>query len=198
MRGARDGAGERAIEAVLHAVGIHGGEQDFARAERLAARGPLDGVDAFVVAAAARVDVPAAGRVAARVDGQHHGLRAEFLAQLGDQLGPAHGGGVDADLVGAGHAGCGARRPRERMPPPTVSGMKTLRAVRATTSAMMSRASLEAVMSRKTSSSAPCSVVAVGQFHRIAGIAQVDEVDALDHAAAGDVETGNDALGEHR
>src|ERR1039458_982345 len=43
----------------------------------------------------------------------------------------------------------------ERMPPPTASGMKTLRAVRATTSAMISRASLEAVISRNTSSSAP-------------------------------------------
>ena len=40
-------------------------------------------------------------------------------------------------------------------------------------------------------------VVAVGQLHRIAGIAQVDEVDALDHAAGGDIETGNDAFGEH-
>ena len=49
----------------------------------------------------------------------------------------------------------------ERMPPPTASGMKTLRAVRATTSAMISRASLEAVISRKTSSSAPSLVVAI-------------------------------------
>ena len=40
-------------------------------------------------------------------------------------------------------------------------------------------------------------VVAVGEFDGIAGIAQVDEVDALDDAAAGDVETGNDALGQH-
>src|SRR5271157_2633197 len=43
----------------------------------------------------------------------------------------------------------------ERMPPPTASGMNTFRAVRATTSAMIARASLDAVMSRKTSSSAP-------------------------------------------
>ena len=42
-----------------------------------------------------------------------------------------------------------------RMPPPTARGMNTLRAVRATTSAMISRASEEAVISRKTSSSAP-------------------------------------------
>ena len=35
---------------------------------------------AFVVASAARVDVPLAGPVAAGVDGQHHRLRAEFEA----------------------------------------------------------------------------------------------------------------------
>ena len=42
-----------------------------------------------------------------------------------------------------------------RMPPPTVSGMKTSSAVRATTSTMVSRSSELAVMSRNTSSSAP-------------------------------------------
>ena len=42
----------------------------------------------------------------------------------------------------------------ERMPPPTVSGMKQHAAVRRTTSAMVARPSEEAVISRKTSSSA--------------------------------------------
>ena len=42
-----------------------------------------------------------------------------------------------------------------RMPPPTVNGMKTCSAVRDTTSTMVSRPSDDAVMSRKTSSSAP-------------------------------------------
>ncbi len=42
-----------------------------------------------------------------------------------------------------------------RTPPPTVSGMNTFSAVARTTSMMMSRSSLEAVMSRKVSSSAP-------------------------------------------
>ena len=95
VRGARDGARQSAVEAGLHAVGIHGGQQNLARAECFAARGPLDRVDAFIVAAAARVDVPVAGAVAPRIDGEHHGLRAEFLAEFGDQLGPAHGGRVD-------------------------------------------------------------------------------------------------------
>ena len=44
---------------------------------------------------------------------------------------------------------------RSRMPPPTVSGMKQTSAVRRTTSEMISRPSWLAVMSRKTSSSAP-------------------------------------------
>ena len=42
-----------------------------------------------------------------------------------------------------------------RMPPPTVNGMNTCSAVRYTTSTIVSRASLDAVMSRNTSSSAP-------------------------------------------
>ena len=40
-------------------------------------------------------------------------------------------------------------------------------------------------------------VVARGDLHRVAGVAQFDEVDALDDPAAGDVEAGNDAFGEH-
>ena len=40
-------------------------------------------------------------------------------------------------------------------------------------------------------------VVARGEFHRIAGVAQVDEVHAFDHASGGDVEAGNDSLGQH-
>ncbi len=39
-------------------------------------------------------------------------------------------------------------------------------------------------------------VVAPRDLDRIAGIAQIDEIDALDDAALGDVQTGNDALGE--
>jgi hypothetical protein len=45
--------------------------------------------------------------------------------------------------------------PTPRTPPPTVSGMNTCSAVRWTTSYMVSRPPLDAVMSRKVSSSAP-------------------------------------------
>jgi hypothetical protein len=39
-------------------------------------------------------------------------------------------------------------------------------------------------------------VVAAGDFHRIAGIADFDELDALDHPATIHVQTGNDAFGQ--
>ena len=38
-------------------------------------------------------------------------------------------------------------------------------------------------------------IVAVRDLHRIAGIAQPDEIHALHDAAVGDVQTGNDAFG---
>jgi hypothetical protein len=45
-----------------------------------------------------------------------------------------------------------------RTPPPTVSGMKTCEATASTMCRSRSRSSLVAVMSRKVSSSAPCSL----------------------------------------
>jgi hypothetical protein len=44
----------------------------------------------------------------------------------------------------------------DRIPPPTVNGMKHSAAVRSTTSTIVARASDEAVISKKTNSSAPC------------------------------------------
>ena len=38
-------------------------------------------------------------------------------------------------------------------------------------------------------------VIACGNFNRVACVAQLNKIDALDHAAVGDVETGNDAFG---
>ena len=40
-------------------------------------------------------------------------------------------------------------------------------------------------------------VIGDRRFHRIAGVAQIDEIDALDHAAVFHVEAGNDADFEH-
>ena len=90
VRGARNGFGQRAVEARLHAISIHRSEQDLARPQFFSARSPLDGVDAFIVAASARVNMPFAGALTPRVDRQHDGLRAEFPAQFGNQFGPPY------------------------------------------------------------------------------------------------------------
>ena len=74
--------GQVAIEAGLHAVGIHGSEQNFARAECLAAARPFHRIDPFIVRGRPWCIRSIAGARAAGIDGQHHGLRAELLAQF--------------------------------------------------------------------------------------------------------------------
>jgi hypothetical protein len=102
------------------------------------------------------VDAPARLRAGLElgVDREDDALGAEAVGGLQDEPGSFDRRRVEGDLVRAGsqHRLDVAR---ERRPPPTVSGMKQRSAVAATTSCMILRPSLDAVMSRKTSSSAP-------------------------------------------
>ena len=84
-----------------------------------------------------------------------------------------------------------------RIPPPTVSGMKQTSAVLRTTSQRISRPWWLAVMSRKTSSSAPLVLVTGRDGDRVARVAEVDEVRPLDDPAFVDVQARDDPLGEH-
>ena len=132
--------------------------------------------------------------MAARVDRQHDGLRAEFVAQFGDQLGTPHGRGVDGHLVGAreqdaariGHGADAAADGQRDEDLARGAGHH----VRHDLARVARGGDVE-----KDQFVGAVAVVALGQFDGVARIAQVDEVDALDHAAAGDVEAGNDALG---
>ena len=84
-----------------------------------------------------------------------------------------------------------------RTPPPTVSGMKQASAVRlhhieddaAVLVAGGDVEKAELVRARR--------VIGLGDLDRIAGIAQVDEIDALDDAAVLHVEAGNEARLQH-
>ena len=148
----------------------------------------------FVVAAAAGVDVPAAGAMAARVDGQDHGLRAEFPAKLGDQFGAADGGGVDGDLVGAGEQdaariGYRADAAADGQRDENLAGGAG-HDVGHDFAGVAGGGDVE-----EDQFVGAVAVVAIGQFDGVAGIAQIDEVDAFDDAAAGDVEAGDDAFG---
>ena len=85
-----------------------------------------------------------------------------------------------------------------RTPPPTVSGMNTCDA----TASMIEQDHVALVAGRGDVEEGELVgallVVARGDLDRIAGVPQLDEVDALDDTAGGDVEAGNDSLGEHR
>ena len=84
-----------------------------------------------------------------------------------------------------------------RTPPPTVSGMKTLSAVRETTSSRMRRSSWLAVMSRKVISSASCSSYSRATSTGSPASTWSTYLHALHDAAAVDVEARDDALQQH-
>ena len=85
-----------------------------------------------------------------------------------------------------------------RTPPPTVKGMKTSSAVR--------RASVEDGVAgvrrggdvEEHDLVGTFAVVAGGQLDRVAGVDEVDEVDALDDPTGVDVEARDDACGLHQ
>ena len=84
----------------------------------------------------------------------------------------------------------------ELTPPPTVSGMKTFVGDRLDhlvekPARLDRRADVE-----EREFVGALLVVAARDLDRVAGVAQVHEVDALDDAPIGDVEAGDDALGE--
>jgi hypothetical protein len=113
-----------------------------------------------------------------------------------DQLRVLHCRGVDADLVGAGieqaphifdlaHAAADGER-NEHLGSHRLDDAENQVALVAGGGDVQKSQFVGALV-----------VVLAGDFHRVAGVAQADEIDPLDHAAGGDVETGNDTFGEH-
>ena len=96
-----------------------------------------------------------ARRHPAGVDGQHEHLVAEPLGDLGDQLGPRDGRGVDADLVGAGPQ---QRVDVVRRAHAAADGERDEHLLGGAAHHVVGRLAVaeDAVMSRKVSSSAPC------------------------------------------
>ena len=130
------------------------------------------------------------------VDRHHDALVAEFFRRLLDEGAPVHRRGVDRDLVGAAgeqladvvdRAHAAADRERHeagfrRAPHHVVDGVAVLVAGGDVEEGELVGAGR---------------VIGDGRFYRIAGVAQIDEIDALDHAAVFHVEAGNDADFEH-
>ncbi len=100
--GIGDGPCQRDVIALLGAVAVHGGEQDFAGPARDNFARILDGIEAGGRAPAVGEDLPSAGRGRFGVDGDDDALAAEFLRRAGDKAAIVHGGCHDRGLVGAG------------------------------------------------------------------------------------------------
>ena len=130
------------------------------------------------------------------VDGSDDALAAEFLRRFGDELRPGHGGGIDRDLVGPrqqqgadvfqfAHAAAHGQRHEAdfRRAPHHIQDGATI---------FMGGRDVE-----KAEFIGPGGVIDDRLLHRITGIAQAFEIDALDNAAILHVEAGNDADLKH-
>ena len=126
------------------------------------------------------------------VGGEHEHLRAEPVGGLGDEVRPGDGRRVDPDLVGAG----------PQQPVDVVDGAHSP-ADGQRDEDLLGRAR-DDVVHRLAGAAAGGDVeegqlvgallaVAAGQLDRVAGVAEVLEVDALDDAAGVDVEARDDA-----
>ena len=82
-----------------------------------------------------------------------------------------------------------------RIPPPTVNGMNKRRAVRETTSSIVLRLSLVAVISNDLVRA--IAGVSGSTVRGVAGVAQIHELHAFHDPAVVHIETGDDALGQH-
>src|SRR3546814_653433 len=185
------------VEAVLGAVGVHRVQEDLPRAELTRPGGPLDGVQAGRLAAAVGGDLEAgvgAGSPSG-VHRQHQHLVAEPVGDLGDQLGATDGGGVHRDLVRpsteqAVHVLDRGDSPADRQRDEDLLCGAGDDLHRRGAALVGGRDVQEGQLVRAFG------VIGAGQLDRVPGVAQLLEVDALDHAAGIDIETRDDPYGE--
>ncbi len=99
-----DRPGQPDVVAVFGSVRIHAREKDLARAKSFDCLGPLQGINPGGSPAAVDVDLPSGGMAfrALRVHGNHDALRAELVRRFGYQAGALDRSRVDSHLVSAG------------------------------------------------------------------------------------------------
>ncbi|OIQ93428.1 hypothetical protein GALL_246680 [mine drainage metagenome] len=190
-------AGEFQVEARLGAVAIHAGEQDFSGAGRAHAARPVHRVQPGVAPSAVGVDIPPRCVLPALgVDGHENGLRTVLARSVGDHLRIGDRGGIEAHLVGAGveqaahvlhgpHAAAHGERD-EHLRGNRLDHMQQHVALVAGGGDVEKGEFVRSLV-----------VVARGDVHGVAGVAQADEIDALDHAPRGHVQAWDDAFEQH-
>ena len=199
--GVGDGAGQGEVEAVAGAVAVHRGEQDLAGAELRDLDGIVDRVDAGRLAAAMGEDLPARrsprGSTCLASIATTIAWAPNFSAASATMRRSRDRGGVDRHLVGAGQHqradvldGAHAAADRHRHEADLGGARDDVedRAAVLVAGGDVEEAELVGAGG----------VIGPRRLDRIAGVAQVDEVHALDDAAVLDVEAGDDADLQHQ
>jgi len=193
----RDGCGECEVKAQSSAISVHAGEQQFARAAVCYLLGPLHRVPSRRSPSAVGIDLPA-GPVwpSLCIDRRDNALAAELGRRSRDQRGILDCGRVDAGLVRACVQESGdilnladAATYRQRNEYLIGNGLDHWKNQVPLIGGRRDVQECDLVSS--------LSVITLGHLHRIARVAEIDKVGALDHPPCIHIETGNDAFGQH-
>jgi hypothetical protein len=191
-------AGERDIVTIARAVGIHRCQQDFTGTSAVDFLRPCKGIDSGGHPTAIDMNFPARRRVAGAfgVDGNDNTLGTETFGGFADEVRIAQGGGVDTDLVGAGGENTAeivdlGDSPADRERDEHLLGDSGGNIEEQST------AFVRCGDIQENQFVSALAIVGGGQFHGIAGIAESEELNPLDHSAIFDIKAGNDTSGQH-
>ena len=131
------------------------------------------------------------------VDRHHDALVAEFLRRFLDESAPVDRRGVDRYLVGAAREQLADVVDRAHA---AADGKRHEAGLRRARHHVVDRVAVFVAGGdvEEAQLVGAGRVICDGRLDRIAGVAQIDEIDALDHAAVFHVEAGNDADLEHQ
>src|SRR5258706_7575439 len=182
------------VKACARAIAVHAGKENLASDGVDHALRQLHGVEAGRPATAMREDLPT-GAVSLGVDGHRDAVCADEARSLAHEGRVLHGSGIDRHLVRAGIEQpahildlAHAATDRERYEHPRSHGLDHVQQDVALVGARGDVEEAELVRA--------LAVVARRDLDGVAGVAQVDKVDALHDPARGDIEARNHALGE--
>lgn len=199
--GFADAAGDDEVEAFFGAVGVDGVEHDFAGAKGRGFFGPFNGVEAGVFAAAVGEDAPFVRGDLFGINGDDDALAAEFFGALADQFRIGEGAGIDADLVRAGtehgkHVIHGFDAAADSEGHKTLIG-RAFDDIHHGATTVGGGGDIE-----ENHFIGPLLIVAEGEFHRVADIAEAAffghaELDTAGDLAVVNVQAGNDTFCDH-
>ena len=194
VHGFADGAGYAQVKAVFGAVAVHAGDQQLAGTQLFHLACPAHGFNAGVGFAAVNKDFPAICRSFFNVNGDHNALAAEFLRSFTDEAGIADRRRANGYLAGTRiqqtlhirhctHTTANRQR--------NADGLGNFfHQLDGSVAAFVGGTDI-----KESQLVGTLLAVAAGDFHRITGITDINEVDALDHTAVFNIQAGDDAFG---